>query len=132
MTCYIAVISMSMLGTLILPVQAETWDCTYTIMSRADKGISDKSRIEISGKILNWLSPPPPGNQGWTKVPYEVIDNNDSGIVSIMHGSRIDPQAGPIIGASIIALNKATGDLRVGSVTVDGVDDRLGGRCQRK
>ena len=127
-----AAIFMLILGGMVTPALAETWDCTFKISSGSDAGISGKSRIEVSGGVLDWLLPPPPGGKDWSKVSYKVVENNNAGIVSISSRSQIDPQAGPVVGASIVALSKTGGNLRLGSITVQGVDDGLGGRCRKR
>jgi hypothetical protein len=118
--------------SLVSPAMAETWDCTWKILSRDEKGVSGRSRIEVSGDKLSWLLPPSPGAREWSSFPYEVLDDNSAGLVSISHSSHVDSQAGPIIGAQLIALNKANGNFRMGSVTAEITDDRLAGRCRKK
>jgi len=120
------------LSSLIQAAVAETWDCSFKILSHSDKGMAGKSRIEISNGVLEWLLPTPFGGREWAKFPYKIVDDNDTGTVSISGGAHVDSKVGPIVGASIIALNKKSGNVRMGSVTVEGTDDRLSGQCRKK
>lgn len=113
------------------PALAETWDCLFKSLSGEEQGISGRSKIEVSGSTLNWLLPPPPGGKDWSKFIYTVVENNEAGIVAILSSSEVRPRVGSVIGVSAVLLNKASGDLRTGSITIGGAREKLGGRCQK-
>ena len=62
-------------------------------------------------------------------VRYQVLDDNDVGIVAANSRSMVFGSLGPLIGAAIIVINKSNGELHIGSVVQDGAHDLQVGHC---
>ncbi len=114
---------------------AETWDCTFIIVNGSAKGLYGSAKIQIDGDTLNWQVPPPTkptAEAKGTTFQYRLLQDNRIGIVAISSEARVDDNVGPLVGATVITLNKLTGALRTGSVMVNGEHDILSGNCKSK
>jgi len=122
-----------------VPVLAsETWSCNFASISGPAKGIKVSGRILIDQDTLDWqvLFPkrpvPPYDGAEWTSFKKKLLENNAVGAVAETSQAHANGKLGPLIGASIMTLNKSTGDLRMGSVMSTGVYDLLIGHCDHR
>jgi hypothetical protein len=60
---------------------------------------------------------------------YQVLEDNDLGIVAANPRSMTLGSLGPLVGAAIIVINKSNGELHIGSVVQDGAHDLEVGHC---
>ena len=111
---------------------AEVWDCTYTSMPYGHS-ISGRIEIQIDGKALYWKVSVGDvlEHVGAGSSRYEVLENNDVAIVAAKSVVVNFPSPLGLIGAGIVTINKANGELHYGSVFAPPVDDqRMTGVCK--
>jgi len=113
-------------------LSAEAWNCKFKIMSDDAKNFYGVGKVQIAGDTLNWQ--PDPG-RGAT-FPHTILQNNDVGIVAALSQAHMWKPMGqsgivPLIGATVIVLDKSSGDLRIGSVMANSVNNLIEGHCQR-
>jgi hypothetical protein len=136
----VALLSLGFWTGIVPAFAADSWDCTFARVSGSAKGSAGIAKIHIDGNTLNWLLPPPYATDTrnkWTTFPYRLLENNDVGIVAVTTEARVYEGMGslyngigPVVGATIIILNKSNGDFHTGSVMANGAHDLLSGRCK--
>lgn len=117
---------------------AETWECTITSLIPQNKGHVGSIRIQIDGDKLEWevladktlLAPNAPP----TWIPffeYQVLADNDVGVVAAKPQASEEHVTGIHLGAWVLIILKPSGDLSVGSVEFTGkVSDDVVGKCK--
>ncbi len=128
-------------------VAADVWNCTYKDQTNIlPRDTQDEAIIRIEDKWLDWQvefpvlghdgrpTPDPGGGykHSTESFRYAVLENNAVGIVAVYPQSRADADVGPVIGAEVIAINKADGAFQVGSVGLGGAHDSMNGKCHKE
>ena len=114
---------------------AEVWDCNYTTVPDAlhKNPASGNVKFQIDGKTLTFQFSTPIDAQLRDALAgmleYQVLEDNDAGLVAVNAVSRIAGQ-GPLVGASVVTINKSNGELHIGSVMQGGVHDLQHGLCK--
>ena len=106
---------------------AETWDCTFSPHTR--EGVAVRGTLEIRDDAVYWVITEP---RSITSSSFQILENNDVGVVAIDSHSENSKSFGARIGAAVFTLNRANGDMLVGSVSTDGVRDIMRGQCRKK
>lgn len=120
---------------------ASKWDCSYVLVSVS--GVPEMVtprghvRFQIDGDEFKRVPDPWIGPKPLVPIPadtfrYKLLENNDVGIVAARSQSRANPDVGPLIGATVVTINKTSGELREGSVMANGEHDLLTGHCVSK
>src|ERR1700733_5814504 len=125
----LAVIALS-LGLVSASASAhEVWDCTFPPVA-GPPGPHGHVSIQIDGANLDLLNDPydvpqpkplpaihidPGANH------YDIIENNDVGIVAVAAQARLNIAVGPVVNSSTIAISRADGAIRGGVVGTNGL-----------
>ncbi|MGD0191660.1 MAG: hypothetical protein ABSD74_13045 [Rhizomicrobium sp.] len=109
---------------------SEAWNCNFVRAAGRAKGSQGAAKIEIANDVLKWEPQISPTN--WVPIPYKIAEDNEVGIVAVSSQAQTDKELGPLIGATVLAVNKLDGSLNMGSVMLTGEYAVLSGRCQRQ
>ena len=118
-------------------VAADRWTCSFKDLTGSlPPGWQGEARIQVSGEWLEWtvptVMPDSHGNMhvNQTTFRHRILNNNADGLVAVTSEVNKAADVGLIVLAEVIVLEKATGKLRMGSVTTNGVHDLLNGQCR--
>ena len=113
---------------------AEKWECTNHLID-GPSGSSSQATVEVDGSELRWTDPGYHslyGDIGDVVSKFSVLENNDLGLIAVLPQARKDNDVGTVISAVVLVLNKRTGAVREGTVSIDGSSDVLTGIFHRK
>lgn len=112
----------------------ETLHCTFDVLDEIP-GHNGEATIEITGADLAWILPPittPNLRVPGVVFHYDILKENDEGIVAALADIENDERTGKRVGASVLAIQKSSFGMRMASVNTEGVHDLLSGSCQPK
>jgi hypothetical protein len=111
-------------------------DCTYTRLDGSSNW-PGHATIEIHSDYLEWKTDPIEVSDPKISIPtasfrYQILENNEVGIVAVLPEATNDKPLGLIVRATVIALTKANMNVRMGSVGTYPAHDLLTGPCRPK
>ena len=125
----------ALVGAATTPAAAvEAWNCNFKVVSGTEKNYDGVAKIRIVGDTLDWQAEPAVARP----IPYPTLQNNDVGTVAVFSQAHMwtplgkpDHDTESLIGATIIVLDKSTGEIREGAIMASGVYEHLNGQCIR-
>ncbi len=102
----------------------EAWSCSFA--PRDQTGVTETEDFVEDGKVFHALFDDYSGKTG----QHEIIETSSRGLVAMSHYSR---EKDPVMGVTLILLNKKSGALRVvGYNALSEYEDVYQGACIRK
>jgi predicted outer membrane protein len=96
----------------------ENWECSIKPLAELPDA-QMYATVEIKDGFLRWTVADQRYQTLFFPISYQILDDNEAGIVAVKSGSPfVDANAGPILAAQVVLLRTSDGSVRQGNVGI--------------